>query len=116
MLSPSRGLLLWVALGSAAAALAAVGLWPAESGGVAVGLLIGAGYLWLLWRRTGSLPGLPARRALVAAQAGAVLRLVFVFLGFACAARLWPDVNLAWGAAAVCLPTAAAVVRLARGG
>jgi hypothetical protein len=113
---PPRSALPWLAAASLALVLAAAGWRPAATGGIAVGLFTGTGYLWLLGRRAGSLPGLPARRALLAAQAGAVLRLCFVFLGFACAARLWPGVNLAWGAAAVCLPTAAAVVRLARGG
>lgn len=91
------------------------GVVPSATGGAAVGLAVGALYLWLMVRRSFSLPGLPPRRALIAAQVGAVLRFVFVFVGFAVAARMWPEANLAWGAGALLLPVAVGILVMARG-
>jgi hypothetical protein len=107
---------LWLAASLAAAALARAGAAPRAAGGLAIGFAVGAGYLWLLVRRAASLPGLPPRRALVAAQAGAVLRFGFVFAGFALAARAWPQASLGWAAGALLLPLGAAMLVLARGG
>ena len=91
------------------------GVAVGPTGGVAVGLSVGALYLWLMVRRSFSLPGLPARRALTAAQVGAVLRFVFVFVGFAVAARMWPEANLAWGAGTLLLPVVIGILAMARG-
>ena len=102
----------------AAAALALAsrdGVAVGATGGAAVGLSVGALYLWLMVRRSFSLPGLPPRRALTAAQVGAVLRFVFVFVGFAVAARSWPEANLAWGAGALLLPVVTGILVMARG-
>lgn len=101
---------------AAAAVLARAGLAGSALGGAAVGCAIGALYLWLLVRRAATLPGLPPRRALVAAQAAAVLRFGFVFVGFAVATRLWPGANLGWGAGAFFLPVAVGIVVQVRGG
>ncbi len=84
--------------------------------GLAAGFAIGAGYVWLLWRRTVSLPGLPPRRAVLVAQSAAALRFCFVFLGFWAATRVWPAASIAWGVGSFVLPVTAGIVVTARGG
>lgn len=105
----------WVAVAAGLALASRRGLAAGVTGGAAVGLAVGALYLWLMVRRSLSLPGLPQRKALAAARIGAVLRFLFVFVGFAVAARMWSEANLAWAAAALLLPVVVGILAMARG-
>lgn len=94
---------------------ARLGLVSDVTEGLGAGLAIGAAYLWLLFRRTSSLPNLPPRKAVAAAQFAAVLRFCFVFAAFGAVARVWPAASLGWGAGAFLVPLAVSMFVLARG-
>jgi hypothetical protein len=105
----------WLGASAGLAALSAVGLWPRAVGGAAVGLAVGAVYLWMLVRRARSLPGLPRRKAVLAAQLGALARCLVVFAGFGAATRVWPAADPAWGAATLLVPVTLGILAVARG-
>ena len=115
MRAEQRALVLWwsvAALLLVAGRVVAGGLLT----GVALGLAIGATYVWLLMRRVRASAGMPLPRAVAAAQVGAVARYVFVILAFAVAVREWPHADIAWGAAAFAVPLAVHMVVVARRG
>lgn len=108
-------LLRWWLLAAALLVAAGAGAAPPVLRGLAIGLLVGSAYVWLLARRTRTTAGLPQARAVAAAQVGGAARMVFVLLAFGLAFRAWPDAGLPWCAAAFFLPVIVRLVALARG-
>ncbi len=106
----------WLLFAAGLFICARAGFVPAVAQGLAVGFAIGGAYVWLLWRRTSSLAGLPPHRAVAAAQFAAVLRFCFVFAAFGAVARIWPEAALGWGVGAFLMPTAFNMFVMARGG
>ena len=105
----------WLLLAALLLACSRAGLVPRATAGLAAGTVIGAAYLWLLLRRTSSLPRLPPQRAVAAAQFAAVLRFCFVFAAFGAVAKAWPQAALAWGASAFLVPLVVSMIAMARG-
>ena len=104
-----------------ALAIAAVARWtpvPGICDALALGLAVGSVYVWLLDRRVRTATRMTAERAVAAALAGGVARLVFVLLALVIAARLWPHSvgpELLWSAPTFFVPVAVWMVGLLRG-
>jgi len=105
----------WLSLAAALLILGRLGVATRATEGCALGLGIGAVYVWLLLRRSAALGTLPSRQALTAARLAAVLRCCFVFAAFLVAQHAWPAAGLGWGAGTLLLPVAVSMLELARG-
>lgn len=108
----------WWGLALAVAAAARWSPVPGIGAALAVGLVIGSIYVWLLDRRVRAAAEMTPQRALVAAQVGGMARLAFVVLALIVAARLWPHSvgpALLWSAPAFFVPVVVWMVSLLRG-
>lgn len=110
-----RWLTAWYAVAVALLVMAGLGVAAGPADGAAIGLVVGASYTWLLWRRVQAVSVMSLRHALVAARVGMILRMVFVLAAFDVASRLWPGAGLRWGALFFLVPVIARMVALARG-